>query len=163
MYRISKLDAPMFLFLKYTNGGPRIVKTVTGWQYVYADGARRIKRSEDAIFEPARSTCIKEGGKERIHDTEQMIHNAALWISDGEMKERRPNDPEERICICAFDRDSGDAFPCREEEKWGPPDSPDGLCHNCDKQHSCFEDTAVVTGSTQPCTCANIVDTRSVR
>ncbi|CAD6187405.1 unnamed protein product [Caenorhabditis auriculariae] len=80
-------------------------------------GNRRKKRAGDkGSFEPANSVCeCEDEGSE-------------------ECEERSTDEPTEgsSMCICAFDRQTNDAWPCHPKEKWS-----NTTCQTCDEHFLC--------------------------
>uniref|UniRef100_A0A0K0FMN3 Degenerin mec-10 (inferred by orthology to a C. elegans protein) n=1 Tax=Strongyloides venezuelensis TaxID=75913 RepID=A0A0K0FMN3_STRVS len=81
---------------------------------------KRKKRDEDILFEVAYSDCTCEtsaeiGAREECTENSKNLPNLAT-----------------DYCLCAFDRASGDAWPCHRKSLWS-----NNECASCDKQKLC--------------------------
>lgn len=102
--------------------------------------SHRRKRSEHVVFEVAKSKCdnclMQNGVKSFCH-------------ADSGTKEVEPQ-PGDDICLCAFDRLAGDAYPCVHlvrlvfsfnahnliKARWTPLQ----MCEKCNAEGHCYED-----------------------
>ena len=79
----------------------------------------RVKRQSEgkASFEPAYSECNCDGLTGSMECTTDVT--------------KKPDD-EEKACLCAFDRESGDAWPCYPKADW-----KEETCGFCDEHSYC--------------------------
>uniref|UniRef100_A0A7E4ZXS8 Amiloride-sensitive sodium channel n=1 Tax=Panagrellus redivivus TaxID=6233 RepID=A0A7E4ZXS8_PANRE len=99
----------------------------------------RIRResSKSTSFEPAYADCTCSG---RITSMECDTDVNSIPKS------------EEETCLCAFDRDSGDAWPCYPKDKW-----EEHTCKFCDEHNVCtIDEKAGIPPAATLCLCQTI-------
>ncbi|VDK46802.1 unnamed protein product [Anisakis simplex] len=103
----------------------------------YSNSHEHIKHA--SVFEPGYSKCVCEDVEDETAECE------------GEMyKTETPVEISER-CICAFDRNTNDAWPCHLEPTWTKE-----ICHTCDEHAFCEKNSTpgAVGKAESPCLCA---------
>uniref|UniRef100_A0A183V586 Amiloride-sensitive sodium channel n=2 Tax=Toxocara canis TaxID=6265 RepID=A0A183V586_TOXCA len=90
-----------------------------------------------SVFEPGYSKCVCEDVEDEAAECEGELY-----------KEQPPKEISER-CICAFDRNTNDAWPCHLEPTWTKQ-----FCHSCDDHAFCKKTPGAVGKGKSPCLCA---------
>ncbi|KAI1729851.1 amiloride-sensitive sodium channel domain-containing protein [Ditylenchus destructor] len=95
---------------------------------------KRVKRQlNTTFFEPAYSEC-NCSKPIREEDLECTAHKTTVPNKNLEEYEEGGID-ERAMCLCAFDRESGDAWPCYPHQKWS-----ERICGYCDTHSFCTLD-----------------------
>ncbi|KAI1717254.1 mitochondrial ribosomal protein l28 domain-containing protein [Ditylenchus destructor] len=95
---------------------------------------KRVKRQlNTTFFEPAYSECncskpIREEDLECTANKTSVPNKSLEEYEEGGIEERA-------MCLCAFDRESGDAWPCYPHQKWS-----ERICGYCDSHSFCTLD-----------------------
>uniref|UniRef100_A0A914RSV9 Degenerin mec-10 n=1 Tax=Parascaris equorum TaxID=6256 RepID=A0A914RSV9_PAREQ len=85
--------------------------------------------TKSSVFEPGYSKCVCDDMEDEAAECEGELY-----------KEEEPKEIFER-CICAFDRNTNDAWPCHLEPTWTKE-----FCHSCDDHAFCKKSfVAIVT------------------
>ena len=95
---------------------------------------RRATNSASTSFEPAMAKCACQGDQSSMECETQVT--------------QKPLD-ESSACLCAFDRESGDAWPCYPKTKW-----EEKVCGYCDDHSYCTtEEKSGFPNAGQVCLC----------
>uniref|UniRef100_A0AC34GTL3 Uncharacterized protein n=1 Tax=Panagrolaimus sp. ES5 TaxID=591445 RepID=A0AC34GTL3_9BILA len=99
--------------------------------------ARKKRAGSAASFEPAMSDCNCEGDESSM-ECETDVYKKPL--------------NENITCLCAFDRESGDAWPCYPRKNW-----EEHICGHCDEHSYCTREIkSGFPNANQICLCQSI-------